>query len=77
MQQVNLGEFLKHVEGLEHNMPVGKIRRKVQVRKSYTREFKLSTLNLLHTSQVKRDGSWIKSVNERLLAVGSWASYTS
>ena len=60
MQQVNLGEFLKHVEGLEHDIPVGKIGRKVQVRKSYTREFKLQTLNLLHTGRVKRDGKWIK-----------------
>ena len=66
MQQVNLGEFLKHVEGLEHDIPVGKIvetwktQRKVQVRKSYTREFKLQTLNLLHTGRVKRDGKWIK-----------------
>ena len=60
MQQVNLGEFLKHVEGLEHDIPVGKIGRKVQVLKSYTRKFKLQTLNLLHTGRVKRDGKWIK-----------------
>ena len=58
---VNLAEFLKSVGDSEHDIPVMKaLKRKAQLRKSYTREFKLQTLKLLQTGQMKRDGKWVR-----------------
>ncbi|RPB18077.1 hypothetical protein L211DRAFT_771810, partial [Terfezia boudieri ATCC MYA-4762] len=41
----------------------------VKPRKSYTREFKLQTLTLLHTSKVMRDGRWVQ-VSKHQVAQG-------
>ena len=75
MPRDNLADFLQYVGGLDRRGFVSQIAEVAEtwkksqttsattqkkVRKSYTREFKLQTLNLLQTGRMQKEGKWVK-----------------